>query len=76
LDGPILRSTRPARLCQPDAFTLPADTPALHLDPRRSRAVCLDHAAPGREAADGDYTMAKSDVIDAIFERIFPGRRW
>lgn len=24
-----------------------------------------------REAADGDYTMAKSDVIDAIFERIF-----
>jgi GrpB-like predicted nucleotidyltransferase (UPF0157 family) len=24
-----------------------------------------------REAADGDYTMAKSEVIDAIFERIF-----
>jgi GrpB-like predicted nucleotidyltransferase (UPF0157 family) len=24
-----------------------------------------------REAADGDYTMAKSQVIDAIFERIF-----
>ncbi|MCU7724026.1 GrpB family protein [Actinoplanes sp. KI2] len=40
-----------------------------HPDDRELYAATKRRLA--REAADGDYTMAKSEVIDAIFERIF-----
>lgn len=50
-------STRPPRLCQPAAFSLLADTSALHHDPDNH------HRSPPRDGGEADATYLSGQRV-------------